>query len=52
MSIEKMPNGRKMESRPEFEICPICRGMRVTSATDKRPCIRCKGTGRLPSTRR
>lgn len=53
MSIEKMPNGRKMEGHLEYETCPTCRGTgHVQEKREKLTCVRCKGTGKLPSARR
>ena len=49
MGIERVPNGRRMESGSENETCPECRGKGTTgnSPNNVRMCTRCGGKGKL-----
>ena len=49
MGIERMPNGRRMESAVEDETCPDChgKGMTGSSPNNVRICTRCDGKGKL-----
>jgi DnaJ-class molecular chaperone len=49
VGMEKMPNGRRMESAIEDETCPKCRGKGTTgdSPNTVRMCGRCSGRGKV-----
>ena len=49
MSLERMPNGRTLESSIEDETCPDCRGKGTTgdSPNNVRECQTCNGRGKV-----
>jgi len=49
MSLERMPQGRRMETRIEDETCPDCKGKGTTgdSPNNVRMCRRCGGKGKI-----
>jgi DnaJ-class molecular chaperone len=49
MSLERMPNGRRLETNVEDETCPVCRGKGTTgdSPDNVRTCRRCDGRGKV-----
>jgi len=49
MSLERMPNGRRLEGNVEDETCPDCRGKGTTgeSSDNVRTCKRCDGRGKI-----
>ena len=49
MSLERMPNGRRLEGNIEDEVCPDCRGKGTTgdSPNNVRVCQKCNGRGKV-----
>jgi DnaJ-class molecular chaperone len=49
MSLERMPQGRRVETYGENETCPDCKGKGTTgdSPNNIRMCGRCKGSGKI-----
>jgi DnaJ-class molecular chaperone len=54
MGIERMPNGRKLETRQELENCPQCRGTGTVKDNQgmQQTCPHCQGRGKLRSASR